>query len=174
MARKVLWELIDAAKSQVGPFRWLHEGGIELEELAMCLDSGALHPWLKEWKEKIAANRPTASARELHAQWLMCLATKALERMYSPPLTQARARELVAKKAARLFDNPPTAKAIEHWQDRHWPDRQAPLSGAEEQALANAIHRSRASEPGGQDRLIDFFIGIAHMVMTPGVRVEAD
>jgi hypothetical protein len=170
LARKAMWELLAAARSQVGQLRWINEGGLELEDFATCLDTGGLHPWLKEWKQKRggAANRPTASARELHAQRLMCLATVALERAFS--MTRAEARDIVARKAARVFERPPTAKAIEHWQQANQP----PFSAADEQVLAAAINRSRVGEPGGRDRLVDYFIGIAHTVMTPGTLIGTD
>jgi hypothetical protein len=169
LARKAMWELLAAARSQVGPLVWINEGGLELEDFATCLDTGALHPWLEEWKQKRggAANRPMASPRELHAQRLICLATVALERAFS--LTRAEARDIVARKAARVFDKPPTAKAIEHWQAN-----QPALSAADEQVLARAINSSRVGEPGGRDRLADYFIGIAHMVMTPGTVIGTE
>jgi hypothetical protein len=169
LARKCLWELIAAAKSQVDPLRWLKEGGVELEEVALCLDHGGMHPYLKEWKHKRAgaANRPSPTAREHNARSLMCLATVALDRVFS--LGRGEAREIVAKAAAKLFDNPPTAKALEHWQDN-----QPPLSPAAEQVLATAIAQSRVHEPGGQDRLANYFIGIAAMHMNPGLRIDAE
>jgi hypothetical protein len=91
----------------------------------------------------------------------------ALERAFSLP--RAQARDIVARKAARVYERPPTAKAIEHWQAN-----QPPLSGAAEQVLAAAIIRSRVGEPGGRDRLVDHFIGIAHTVMTPGTLIGTE
>jgi hypothetical protein len=167
LARKVMWELLAAARSRVGLLRWVNEGGLELEDLAKCLDTGGLHPWLKEWKQKRAgaANRPTPSARERQAQRLIVLATLALERAFS--MRRAEARDIVARKAAGVFERSLTAKVIEHWQASR-----RPLSAGDEHALAAAINRSRVGEPGGVDRVVDYFIAIAHGVLTPGTLIE--
>jgi hypothetical protein len=167
LARHAMWELLAAAKKQMGVLRWINEGWLELEEFATCLDTGGLHPWLKEWKQKRsgAANRPTSSERELYAQHLICLATVALERAFS--LTRAQARDIVARKAARLFARPPSVKAIEHWQAN-----QPPLSAVNEQVLVAAIDGSRVGEPGGHDRLVDHFIAAAHAFITPGTLIS--
>jgi hypothetical protein len=169
LARKLLWQLIASAKSHMGAVRWHNEGGVELEEFAICLDAGRLHPLLTQWRQKRggAANRSPFSAREQHAQRFIYLATVALERVHS--LTRAEAREIVAKKVARLFDHPPSAKAIEHWQAN-----QPPLSPADWQVIAAAIHRSRVDQPGGRERLVDYFVGLAHAVMTPGTLIGTE
>jgi hypothetical protein len=163
LARKVLGELLYAASSQVGPQRWINEGGLEAQEFLEALDEGRWHPLLKQWQQRrrTAPHRRAASARERQAQRFICLAVVALERMFS--LGPGEAREEVAKKSARVFDRPPTAKMIEHWQDEQ------PLrSAADEQFLAEIITRSRPHEPGGRERLLDNFIGLAHAVLTPG------
>jgi hypothetical protein len=36
LARKMLWELLAAARSQLGPLRWINEGGLEAEEFLEC------------------------------------------------------------------------------------------------------------------------------------------
>ena len=163
LARKVLGELLHAASSQVGPQRWINEGGLEAQEFIEALDAGHWQPLLKQWQErrKTAPHRRAATARERQAQRLICLAVVALERMFS--LRPGEAREEIAKRAARVFEQPPTAKTIEHWQDN-----QPLLSAAEEQWLAKTISGSRTDEPGGRDRLLDNFIGLAHAVLTPG------
>ena len=98
------------------------------------------------------------------AQQFICLGVMALERMFS--LGPGEARKEIAKKAARVFDQPPTAKTIEHWQDN-----QPLLSPDVERWLAKSISTSRVDEPGGRERLLDNFIGAAHAVMTPGVQL---
>jgi hypothetical protein len=146
------------------------EGVIELWDFSIALDTGGMHPWLKDWQEKRAgaANRPPATARERHAQWYICLATVALDRVFS--LGVGEARKLVAKKAARVFFDPvPTHRTIEHWQGR-----QPPLSPETEQVLAKAIAESRVNEPGGRDRLIDVFIGHAQIAMNPGLWIDTE
>jgi hypothetical protein len=142
---------------------------LELEEFAICLDAGLLHPLLVQWRQKRggAANKSPFTARELHAQRFICLATTALERVHS--LTRTEAREIVAKKAARLFDHPPSRKAIEHWQNN-----QLPLSPADWQMIAAAINRSRVDEPGGRERLVDYFVGLAHTALTPGTLIGTE
>jgi hypothetical protein len=166
LARKVLWELLAAARSQVGPLRWLNEGGLEAEGFLEALDAGYPHPLLDAWRhKKRTAGRPPASARERHAQRIMCLATVALERAIS--LGVGEAREIVAERAKRLFEPPPTAKKIEHWQEAQL----TLLSAADEQVLARAISSSRIGEPGDRERLADYFVGIAHLALTPGTRV---
>jgi len=164
LARKVLGELLHAASSQVGPQRWINEGGLEAQEFLEALDEGRWHPLLRQWREKrrTAPHRPRASVRERQAQRLICLAVVALERMFS--LGPGEAREEIAQKAARVFEPPPTAKMIEHWQDNQ------PLlpSAAEEQWLVKTNSASRVDEPGGRDRLLDNFIGLEHAVLTPG------
>jgi hypothetical protein len=169
LARKVLWELLAAAESQVGPLRWISEGGLEAAEFLERLDAGRWHPLLKQWWErrKTANHRPAASARERHAQKLLYLATVALDRAIS--LGPGEARDIVARRAARLFEEPPTAKKIEHWQAN-----QPPLSTGDWQVLATAISGTRSSEPGGDERLADFFIGIAHAVMSPGTLISTE
>jgi hypothetical protein len=159
LARKVLWELIAAAKIQAGAIRWINEGGLELEEMAEALDTGAPHPLLKAWDEKKRAigHRSPATAREKHAQRVLCLAAAALERVVS--LSREEAREVVAKAAVRVFQPPPTAKAIEHWQ----ADQQL-RSPADEVVLANAI----TAAGGDRDRLLSYFIGIACAATVPG------
>ena len=52
LARKVLRELVNAARDQVGPQRWRNEGGLEAEEFLYDLDNGRGHRWLKEWPHK--------------------------------------------------------------------------------------------------------------------------
>jgi hypothetical protein len=163
LARKVLGDVLHAASSQVGPQRWINEGGLEAQEFLEALDAGRWHPLLKQWQERrsTAPHRRSASARERQAQRLIVLATAALERYFS--LGVGEAREEVAKKAARVFEPPPTAKTIEHWQDN-----QPVRSEAEERWLADTVSSSRVDEPGGRERLLDNFIGLAHAVMTPG------
>jgi hypothetical protein len=163
LARKVLGELLHAASSQVGPQRWINEGGLEAQEFLECLDNGRWHPLLKEWKRKgkTAPHRRAASARERLAQRLICFGVAALERYFS--LGVGEAREEVAKKAARLFEQSPTAKTIEHWQDS-----QPVRSEVEERWLADTVSSCRLDKPGGRERLIDNFIGLAHAVLTPG------
>jgi hypothetical protein len=167
MARKVLCELIGAARSQVGPQRWINEGGLELEEFLYDLDTGHAGQWLKEWQQTPLKGRPPASPREQQAQWYLCLAVVALERVFS--LGPGEAREEVAKKAARMFEQPVTAKKIEHWQDM-----QPLLSSAVEVWLAKTISASRTDEPGGRDRLLNNFIGAAHSIITPLVQLVDD
>jgi hypothetical protein len=40
--------------------------------------------------------------------------------------------------------------------------------------LANAITKSRVNQPGGKDRLIDYFVGIALIHMNPGLRIDTE
>jgi hypothetical protein len=91
----------------------------------------------------------------------MVLAVVALERAIS--LGVGEAREIVAERAKRLFEEPPTAKMLEHWRAE-----QPLLTVADEQVLARAISSSRIGEPGDRERLTDYFIGIAHYRATPG------
>jgi hypothetical protein len=66
LARKVLGELLHAANSQVGPQRWINEGGLEALEFLECLDTGRMHPLLNKWLErrKHVPHRRQAPARE--------------------------------------------------------------------------------------------------------------
>jgi hypothetical protein len=162
LARKVLWDMLNAAQRQVGPQRWINEGGLEAQEFLEALDAGCGHPLLDAWRhKKRTTGRPPATARERLAQQLICLGVVALERYFS--LGAGEAREEVAKKAARVFEQPPSAKTIEHWQDN-----QPLLSPATEQWLAKTVTSSRIDEPGGRERLLANFIGLAHAVLTPG------
>jgi hypothetical protein len=163
LARKVLGDLFAAASSQVGPQWWINEGGLEAHDFLEALDAGRWHPLLKEWqaRRQRAPHRRGALARERLAQRLICFAVAALETYFSMGVGEAQ--EEMAKKAARVFDQPPTKKTIEHWQAN-----QPPRSEAEERWLAKTVSGSRLDEPGGRERLLDNFIGLAHAVMTPG------
>jgi hypothetical protein len=168
-ARALLAELIVAEIDRVGRLRWAAKGGLELEEIYNCLEFGGVHPLLKEWTGKRSGftNRPPTSPRELHSQWLVCMATIALVRAYN--LTQAEAREVVAKKAARMFDRAPTAKAIEHWEAR----RSKKLHPDEEQMLATAVHNNKI-QGGKRDDLAEYFIGIANAIMAPAMLIDEE
>ena len=122
--------------------------------------TGRWHPLLKRWKERkatVAANRQTPTTRELLARRLVVLAVIALERTESFD-TKDEAREAVAKAAARLFENPPSAETIHHWHRALEP----PVGPKDEKVLAEGIARAKDREA-----LIIHFVGLAHMVMTP-------
>jgi hypothetical protein len=50
LARKFLWQLMAAAKTQVDPVTWIREGGLDADEFLECVDTGRWHPWLKRWQ----------------------------------------------------------------------------------------------------------------------------
>ena len=160
LARKFLWELLAHAKTQIDVVTWIKEGGLDAEEFLECVDDGRWHPLLRRWKARkatVAANRQGPTAREALGRRLIVLAVIALERTHSFA-KKDEAREEVAKVAARLFENPPSAETIHHWHRAL-----EPLGPKDEIVLAEGIARAKDD----REALIIHFVGLAHMVMTP-------
>jgi hypothetical protein len=170
LARKALWDLLAAARTQVDSVTWIKEGCVDAEEFLECLDDGRWHPLLEQWhkrKATVAANRPAPTAREKHARRLMVLAVIAVERVTS--VSKQEARKMVAAAAADVFESAPTERTIEHWRK----DQPSPTQ-PDERVMANAIACSKLSEPDGIKHLIGYFIGLAHAVMTPGATLAVE
>jgi hypothetical protein len=150
-------QLLAQAKTQIDVVNWINLGGLDAEEFMECLDTGRPHPLLKKWRNlKATGGRPGPTSRELHARRAIVLAVIALERAVS--ITNVEARKTVAKAAAAVFDKPPSHEVIGNWHDA-----QPPLTPGDQQVLANAIARAKDDSKA----LIDYFIGLAHGIMTP-------
>lgn len=163
LARKFLWELMAAARTQVGPETWIREGGIDAEEFLECVETGRWHPWLKQWqalKATVAAHRKAPTKRELAARRMVVLGAIALERLESFK-TQDETYTAVAKAAATAFEKPPSGEVVRHWHRELTP----PLGPEDEVVLAGGITRAA----GDRRNLITHFIGLAHVAMVPAV-----
>jgi hypothetical protein len=159
MTLKLLWQLMDAARTQVDPLRWIKEGGLDAEEFLECVESGRWHPLLRRWhvmKHTTAANRPAPTSRDRHARRLVHLAVIALQRVVS--MNGDEARRKVAAAMAKLFEDAPTAETIHHWQRD-----QALVTPADEKMLATVITQTR----GEPEAVVMHFVQIAHTVLTP-------
>ena len=49
MTLKFLWQLTAAGRTQLDPFTWIKEGGLDAEEFLECVESGRWHPLLRRW-----------------------------------------------------------------------------------------------------------------------------
>jgi hypothetical protein len=117
MTLKLLWQLMKAARDQVDPVTWIKEGGLDAEEFLECLETGRWHPLLKRWdvmKGTDAANRPAPTSRERAARRAVVLAVIGLRQVTS--MKGDEARRTVAAAMPRLFDKPPSAETIHHWE----------------------------------------------------------
>jgi hypothetical protein len=166
LARKFLWELLAAAKTQADVATWCKEGGSEAEDLLDAIDSGRPHSWLRFWQEHkatVAANRPAPSRRELHARRLVVLLCIALERARPG---KRKARQQVSRLLASqrgLFARLPSRHALERWQ------RAGPaLTPEDERIIANA----RAK--GGPREIKAYFVGLIHFALNPLAQIVHD
>jgi hypothetical protein len=170
LAAQFLWGLLAKARTGIDPVTWINKGGLEAEEFLECVDDGLSHPLLKRWrKRKCYANRPPPSRRERHARHFAVLATVALERVVS--LDKDEARQKVAKAVAQVFDNAPSPETIRHWQ-RDDP----PLTEGDELVLGTAIGRCKhdTNDQANAKVVIDYFIGLAYLALTPGTVLDTE
>src|SRR5262249_50187703 len=116
---KFLWQLTAAARTQLDPFTWIKEGGLDAEEFLECVESGRWHPLLRRWhvmKGTSGANRPAPTSRDRIARRLVVLAVIALQRVISTD--GYGARRTVAAAMAKMFEDAPSAETIHHWSAR--------------------------------------------------------
>jgi hypothetical protein len=153
--RKVLWELLDAAKKRVDVVTWRAEGGPEAEDFLDALESGRAHPLLRKWEEKkatAAANRPAPSLLDQSARRSVVLMCEALHRV---GLSKTAARKRATKALQGVF--PATIGQIRYWQDSY------PLVVADEKRIASAINQF------GTDHrhIAGWFAGLIRLAVDP-------
>jgi hypothetical protein len=161
MTLKLLWQLMAAARTQVDAYTWIKEGGLDAEEFLECVESGRWHPLLRRWhvmKGTSGANRPAPSSRERAFRRVVALAVIGLQRVVSTDGDGAR--RTVAAAMAKLFEDPPSAETIHHWERQREPPTTTP---AEEKLLATVI----ATTKGDPTALVEHFVQLAHTILTP-------
>ena len=157
-AELCLWQLLVAAKKQIDPAIWGAFGLLEAEAFLEALATGGKHPLMKVYERRRKSGHPQPPRNERHARRLVVLAVLALERA---GLGKDAARERVARALRRpaLFSPDPSAKALEHWEDR-----------MEEPNVADEILMARAIICCGAedlDVLAAYFLAMAHDHLNP-------
>jgi hypothetical protein len=157
LARKLLWELIAAAKAQVGVVRWRLIGGIELEDFADALDSGRAHPLLDRWQQQKSANanRPAPGFRELSMRRFVLLMCAALEQV-------GFGRELARKRACKALQKLDRDLRISPSSIAHWQREAAELTPDDKQIIANALAKGRKAA-----EITHYFIGLCRFYHDP-------
>ena len=158
MARKMLWELISAAKAQVHVVTWRHKGGPELEDFADALETGRPHPLLLRWEQlrgSSAANRPAPSHLDLIARRDVVLMCEALTRAGLKP--KLAVRQLAIRTVKGLFPETPTDAAVRWWWELH------SLTPGDEMLIASAIERSG----GNHKQIAGRFAALARFALDP-------
>jgi hypothetical protein len=158
-ARKMLWQLVTAAKAQVHVVTWRAEGGPEVEDFMDALESGRPHPLLLKWEQlkgTSAANRPAPSQLDLIARRNVVLMCEALYRADLRPKTAVR--KLAAETVKELFSDGPTAGVIRNWWDAY-----PPFTPGDEALIASAIKQY------GRDhkRIAGWFAGLGLIATDP-------
>lgn len=127
-----LYNLTTAAKNQADTATWLNEGGRDLEDFVDALRTGADHPILRRWKARRATHRQPPDTRAQHTRRLVHLMCIALTRAQ---LREGGVHKFAAKKLAQVLPD------VSDDAIRQWERGEAPLTEADEQAIANAIER---------------------------------
>lgn len=165
LARRFLWELMEAARKRADPISWVTSGGLEAEDFLAAVEEGRPHPLLRRWEDRkgtVAANRPAPSSLNRAARRHVVLLCIALERA---GLGKQKARERAARVLAKgPFPTAPSSYAIERWQR----DLAPPLTPADEKVITNAINRCGKNHDG----LAAYFIGFVHFALNPLARIR--
>jgi hypothetical protein len=164
-AASCLWQMLVAAKAQLGAVDWYALGLAEAEAVLEAWQTGGQHGFFDIWEQRrgeMGRNRPAPSSTELGARRMVILFCIALER---GGLNRRAARKFAARELehAGVFATVPSHRTIEYWQTE-----QPPLTPAEEQLLATAIACCGVGQP---HRIARYFVGLAHLVHNPAARV---
>jgi hypothetical protein len=162
ITRRLLQEIINGLKQRIDWISWINAGWIELEDVVVSLCNGGYHPALLAWEaDKKLGGHPGPSVRELYARRVVVLMCKSLERT---GLGVEKAREFAARKLrqAQVFAEPPSERTI-----RYWVGLQPKMSPREELLVAGGF----AASGGDPERLVYYFLALAHLAMNPSVVV---
>jgi hypothetical protein len=167
-AGAALLEMLASAKAQVGPVSYYSLGLQDAEAALEAWRSGHPHGFFQVWEERRAAGggHPPPSASELEARRMVLLLCLGLERLGSK---RRAARKLAAQELnhAGVFTGAISHRIIERWQSEQ-PLQPTPR---DEQLLATGIATCGHQAP---HRLVRYFIGLAHLIHTPAIRVEVE
>jgi hypothetical protein len=164
-AAACFWQMLAAAKAQLGVVDWYALGLAEAEAALAAWQTGGQHGFFDIWEQRRAEmgrNRPAPSSTELRARRMAILFCIALER---GGLNRRAARKFAARELERagVFAAAPSHRTIEYWQTE-----QPPPAPADEQVLATAIACCGVGQP---HHLARYFVGLAHLVHNPTVKV---
>jgi hypothetical protein len=140
-AASCLWQMLAAAKAQLGTVDWYALGLADAEAALEAWQTGGQHGFFDIWEQrrgKMGRNRPAPSSTELRARRMAILFCIALER---GGLIRRAARKFAARELERanVFATAPSPRAIQHWQTD-----QPPLGATDEQV---SLLRGRPAAP---------------------------
>jgi hypothetical protein len=177
-----LWWLLSAAKTQMDLGVWGPFGLFEVHSLLEAIAIGASHPLIKIYKKRVrerrrrkrgvafAAGRPLPTYAERLARRYMVLGRIALTEHGLEDKTLARERMVEAAAKEQVFNEPPTAEALKHWEQRLEPV----LCPLDKNVIASAV--ARTTDRRGVtdlDQLAFRFIGFARAVLHPQAQIVA-
>jgi hypothetical protein len=141
-------------------------GYVELFDLLEAWRTGQPHPWLTDWKQRTPHNHPGPARHERAARRAVLMACEALEclelaRTGKRHKTKVRREVAEELKSMAVFDAPPSADTIKHWQDRDEP----PLTAEEKQHVVVQIARYNSDAKA----VMQHFLGLARAVHAPGM-----
>jgi hypothetical protein len=100
-AAACFWQMLAAAKAQLGAVDWYALGLAEAEAALAAWESGGQHGFFRVWQERkaiVGGNRPPPSAHELRARRMVILFCVVLER---GGLNRRAARKFAARELER-------------------------------------------------------------------------
>jgi hypothetical protein len=166
-AGAALLEMLAKAKAQIDPISYYSRGLQDAEAALEAWRSGHPHGFFQVWEaRKAGGGHPPPSASELEARRMVLLLCLGLERLGSK---RRAARKLAAQELnhAGVFTGAISHRIIERWQS----EQPLQLTPRYEQLLATGIATCGHQAP---HRLARYFIGLAHLIHTPAIRVEVE